>query len=477
MSNNVLSVADVQQAERLWADRNGGSTWPLMVAASKSFVSRFRTEFRRQKMVVFAGNGNNGGDGFYIARLLLDLDMDVSVAAPFGMPPESIDAWRACQAYLEKNGSVTESYKDVSADLFIDALFGIGLNRPLTGSALDVIQWLNAQNKPVYSVDVPSGLNAQTGVPMPVAIQAQATHSFIAFKPGILTHSGPSHCGELRLDTLGVETRSNWSCRQEFESLLPARRSATHKAEHGRVRVVGGLETMTGAAIISAQAALTAGAGRVHLHCDDKGFSAVVARTPEIMTSSVHSLLNDQPDGFYILGPGLGQSSLARQLWQALVPVVGGVLDADGLRMLASQPMPVPDWILTPHEGEAAALLGCSSDTVKFDRPAAAQAVASKYSTTVVLKGAGTIIATPETRVFCHPGSPAMATPGMGDCLAGMIGSLRAQGLCPLDASVAGVNWHATTGGKLAAHQRIVLASDIISKLTIHPELLHSNNG
>ncbi|TCS40799.1 NAD(P)H-hydrate dehydratase [Reinekea marinisedimentorum] len=467
----VCTVQDVQQLEREWASDHDGSTWGLMVAASQSFVARFQADFAGRRVLVVAGNGNNGGDGFYIAKLLLEQDVKVSVATPLGLPPDNIDAFRACQEYQAAGGQMDEHLESAEADLLVDALFGVGLNRPLSGKALVTVTRINRLNLPVYAVDIPSGLHAQTGVCQPVAVHACATHTFIAYKPGQLTAAGPALCGELTLDSLGIQSTSSWRYARAFEPCLPARQGATHKAEHGNLHVVGGLKNMAGAAIITATSALNAGAGRVFLHCHELGHAAALARAPELMTRDVQRLLEEPPEGTYVIGPGMGMSSLAMQLWQVLLPKAKGVMDADALRLLAAQPVPVSGWVLTPHESEAAALLGVTSADIKADRLDSAQELASKYQTTVVLKGAGTIVATTEDIRFCYAGAPEMSTPGMGDCLAGIIGSLIAQGLLPEQAAVAGVNWHAHLGAKLARRQRIVLASDIIPLLKQIPDL------
>jgi NAD(P)H-hydrate epimerase len=461
----VCTVQDVQSLEREWAKKHGDSTWGLMVEASKSFVARFQHQFTGKKVLVVAGNGNNGGDGYYIAKLLRDLNISVVVAAPLGLPPEHIDAHRACQAYIATGGPLSDRFEAIDADIVVDALFGIGLNRPLTGKALVAVSQINRSKLPVLAVDIPSGLDAQTGRCLPTAVQAVSTHTFIAFKPGQLTGAGPAVCGSLQLDSLSISSTSNWRYVDQFKACLPGRQGATHKAEHGDLHVVGGLKNMAGAAVIAASSALNAGAGRVFLHSHESGNLAALMRSPELMTRDVQLLLAEPPKGVYVIGPGMGRSPLAVQLWQTLIPMASGVMDADALRLLAANPVPVSGWVLTPHEGEAAALLGITSAEVKADRLASAQALAARYQTVVVLKGAGTIVATTEDVRFCHAGSPAMSTPGMGDCLAGIIGSLIAQGLLPEQAAVVGVNWHAFLGAKLAETQRIVLASDIMAQL------------
>jgi NAD(P)H-hydrate epimerase len=225
---------------------------------------------------------------------------------------------------------------------------------------------------------------------------------------------------------------------------------------------------MIGASIIAARSALNAGAGRVFLHGNPQSLASVYAMTPEIMVSDQFDSSDDR--SVVVIGPGLGRDERANGLMQMMLSSGnrGGVLDADALRYLArNQTSDVSHWVLTPHENEAAELLDCSSADVRINRPNAALQLAQKYQCVVVLKGAGSIVAYGNQLWFCHSGHPAMATPGMGDCLSGIIGSLIAQGQGSLRAAINGVNWHARLGLSIADKQRIVLASDIIDQLKL----------
>lgn len=461
----VYPVATLGQIEARWAAHPAHARGSLMAAAATSFVAAYPQYLSGSASVlVVTGPGNNGGDGYGIAQLLMMAQVAVQVYAPLGIPRPEQDGHAARAAFLSAGGVELSSWPPGSPEVIIDALFGIGLNRPLQGLALAIVQAINRSGAIILAVDIPSGLSASNGQPLPEAVQALATHSFIGYTPGLLTHWGPSCAGRLSLDRLGIAEQGRWRFHPELDG-LPMRLGNTHKSEQGSVRVVGGRNNMAGAAILSAQAALSAGAGRVYLYCDQEFFPAAVSRAPELMTLASLQLGAD-PSGCYILGPGLGRDPGAADICQALIAQAStGVMDADALRFLAEHRGPVPGWVLTPHEGEAAALLGVSSQAIRDDRAGAALAIAQSYQAVTVLKGAGTLVAYGERLTFCQPGSPAMSTPGMGDCLAGIIGALLAQGLDADQAAIQGVNWHAQLGSQLALKQRVVLASDIINRL------------
>lgn len=468
-SDVVLTAEQVRRAEQRWADEQSAGTWPLMSAAAHSFVRQTLERVRHGSVLVVVGKGNNGGDGYCIAKRLHEAGVTVAVLAPLGEPPPDIDAHRALTEFRATGLPVLIEWPATPFDTVIDALFGSGLNRPLTKSAIAVINRMNQSASDCLAVDIPSGLHADRGQPLPVAVKAHASHSFIAWKPGLLTGEGPACSGQLSLDTLGVAVDSPWR-RNHSIAQLPERRGQTHKARHGNVRVVGGRLGMGGASMIAAAAALVAGAGRVFSHCDAEFVGATLARYPEIMTRpGLPDEIKDDP-AIWLIGPGLGRDAAARNWVAANVSngAKSGVLDADALFHLADMEVDCRGWVLTPHEGEAAHLLGWDSEEIRQNRPIAAQALAERYQTVVILKGAGSIVASVNGLTFCHPGSAAMATPGMGDCLAGIIAALYAQGLSPEDAAINGVNWHARLGQQLASQQRIVLASDVIEALKQH---------
>lgn len=465
--STVLSALEVRQAEQDWAKDSKEGTWPLMLKAGQSFVRQFLDRLVSKRVLVVAGRGNNGGDGYCIARLLLQAGVRVDVLAPIGYPSPEIDAHRAYQECLATGVEPLEAWPETTYDVVIDALFGSGLSRALDRPVQVVIEQMNASGALVLGVDVPSGLNADTGQLMPCAVRCQATHSFISFKPGMLTGEGPQHCGLLTLDNLGMKLSSLSNYNPAVLHSLQ-RVGNTNKARHGRVRVVGGRLGMGGAAIIAAQAALSAGAGRVISHAEAEFISATLTRSPEIMTQP--GLPDDvSGDHVWVLGPGLGRDSKAREQVARHLDQPGstGVLDADALHLIPANRSDLSGWVMTPHEGEAAVLLHKDSDFVRNNRPQAARMLSEQYRTVVVLKGSGSLVAAPGSLWFGHPGHPAMATPGMGDCLAGMIGALLAQGVPPEQAALSAVNWHAQIGAELAENQQLVLATDIIDRLRL----------
>ena len=318
-------------------------------------------------------------------------------------------------------------------------------------------------------MDVPSGLEAATGRADSEALVASRTLSFIAHKVGLLTGDGPALVGRLALERLGVDPGSE--VLGHYLNTAPAwpeRPANGHKGRFGQVAVLAGAPGFGGAGLLAARAALAAGAGRVVWHTEGGNVAAALAAQPELMTAA----LDAPPQGTVVLGPGLGLEQQAEALYRrTLDSVAAGVLDADGLSWLARQPRPLPGWVLTPHPGEAARLLDCSSADIQADRCQAAQALAERYQATVVLKGSGTLVAEGDQLRVVHAGTPAMATPGMGDTLAGLIAALLAQGQTPWQAAQTGAWWHAFLAAERARTHRVVLASDLIAALQRGPQL------
>lgn len=468
----VLSVSEVKACEQAWAVANGGSTWPLMQRAGGAVVKRLLELWPGANVVwVLCGSGNNGGDGYIAASALAREGMEVQVIAPLGEPREGSDARRAYSEFMQEGGKILLEAPEGEAEVLIDALLGTGHRGTLSEPLQKTIQMLQQQCRYRLSVDIPSGLDAMTGLASPGAVVADQTVTFIAHKPGLLTANGPGVSGVLTLESLDVPKPVEHSgLYQQAPALWPERTADAHKGRFGTVRIVAGGEMMGGAGLLAAQAALHAGAGRVFWHTLPEHRLAALMAQPELMTADIEDPLAD-PEATYVVGPGLGQSMMALRHYEAVVSAgFKGVLDADGLTWLASQSAQLPGWVLTPHPGEAARLLSCSVADVQADRYGAAQAIYQAYGATTVLKGAGTVVADRQGWVVVHPGTAAMATPGMGDCLAGMIAALMAQGLAPREAAIAGADRHARLAANLALNQRIVLASDVIDGLRMNPK-------
>ena len=467
---NVLTVNSIQEVERNWGLTDPEGTWPLMVRAAKSFVRQYLRVLTSGTALIVVGPGNNGGDGYLIGKYLVEEGCAPILVNPLGPPRVGSDADQARQLFLTSGGIEHSSIPEREFSVVVDALFGTGLNRTMAAEPVQIINRINQCRCPIYSVDIPSGIQADSGLPMPVSVLATATHSFIAYSAGQLTNVGPLACGDLTLDRLGLESASQWRFDQSLQ-YLPRRMGNTHKAKHGNVRVIGGHKNMPGAGLIAAHSALNAGAGRVFWHGNRDYLAAMLFQAAELMFAEAVTETQLQ-SSVVVIGPGLGLDQTAyNQVFEVLkAPRSKGVIDADALRLLnkvreSGASRPLIDWVLTPHEAEAAALLDWSVEEVQVSRAEACSALVEKYQAVVVLKGAGTIVGFGPELVFCHPGTPAMATPGMGDSLAGIIGALMAQGLAADKAAITGVNWHATVAAAISKRQRIVLASDIIDQL------------
>lgn len=414
-----------------------------------------------QRVLVVAGPGNNGGDGFVVARHLESWWYDVTVLFTGAADRLAADGAAAFAAWRSAGGTTTDRWPTgVQPDLIVDALFGIGLQRPLEGAAADLVLRMNGSTAPVLALDVPSGLHADTGRVLGIAVTATHTATFIALKPGLLTLDGPDHAGELHVFDLGVEVRDavpgHLLDLSSLRSALAPRRGNTHKGSFGNVGIVGGADGMVGAALLAGRAALKLGAGRTYVGC--LGGASVDAAQPELMLRPAADVLS--VDGLSVLavGPGLGPSDAAHALVAAAVGrPVPLLLDADALNLIAADARLAQavtqrshDTLLTPHPAEAARLLGLTTAQVQSDRVAHALLLADRFRAAVVLKGAGSVCALPDGQWFINPtGNPGLASAGMGDVLAGIVAALVAQDCSPVTALLAGVHLHGLAGDRL----------------------------
>jgi hydroxyethylthiazole kinase-like uncharacterized protein yjeF len=411
---------------------------PLMERAGAAVAAAARAMLDEAKgpILIVAGPGNNGGDGLVAARFLRQQGCDVTVVRAGNEPIPERD-WR----------------------LVIDALFGIGLTRAIEGTFATAVERINALSCPVLAIDIPSGLCADTGRVLGTAVRATRTISFIAGKPGLYTLEGPDHCGDILVDTLGValgDPEGRLISTELFRNLLLPRKRNTHKGDYGRVGIVGGAPGMAGAALLAGRAALQLGAGRVYVGMLER--LAVDPLQPELMLRAA----NETPGLADVLaiGPGLGQATEALDLLRRVVDsTLPRVFDADALNLLAAHPVllgkvsrgDTPP-VLTPHPAEAARLLGTTTDAVQADRLAAALELALRHRAVVVLKGCGSVVATPEGQWFINAtGNAGLASAGSGDALTGMIAALLAQHWPPLAATLAAVHLHGAAADTLAA--------------------------
>lgn len=482
-SHRKLFLAQqVRTLDREAAKAMGVTGFALM---SRAGAAAFRLlcayEEAPHSIVVICGTGNNAGDGYVLGRLALEAGLRCRVLFVGGRDRLKGDALRAAEAFRAAGG--TERPFDAGelahADVVVDALLGIGVDRPLTGEWKAAVEAVNAAGAPVLSLDLPSGLNADNGEVMGVCIRARRTVSFVGLKRGSFTGRGPDYCGSVTLDTLGAPEslfegapHVERMAADDLKHGLPRRERNAHKGCFGRVLVVGGDRGYGGAARMAAEAALRTGAGLVSLAVREAYVAAFTAVRPELMCHGVRSgedlegLLDDAD--VVAVGPGLRRGDWGRALWAAVL--ASGkllVVDADALHLLAEAPEQRGDWILTPHPGEAARLLGVSNVQVQADRFAAVEALVERYGGVGVLKGAGTLVAGRGGAIrVCPFGNPGMAAAGMGDVLTGVIAGLLAQGVSRFEAAGLGVLAHALAGDRAARDgQRGLSAMDVVACL------------
>ena len=395
-------------------------------------------------LTVLAGSGNNAGDGYLIAALAQRAGWSVQVLAVADPQRLQGDAASAF-AEAQNSGAAIEAWSVVAPlqGVVVDALLGTGLSGEVREPYAGAIAALNASGLPVMAVDLPSGLCADTGRVLGCAVRAELTVSFIGLKLGLFTGEGPAYVGALVFDDLQADAAiveqfvpgTLRLCEANLPRLAP-RSPTAHKGSFGQVLVIGGDLGTGGAALLSAEAALRCGAGMVTLATRPEHVTASLVRRPEIMCSGVESTYGltalAQRADVLVIGPGLGQAPWGRSLLSLAAQCpVPQVWDADALNLLADNGIEAPDdGLLTPHPGEAARLLQCTTAEVQADRPRAARELARRYRCTVILKGAGSLIAAADGRLaLCSRGHPAMASAGLGDVLAGFAGALLAQGL------------------------------------------------
>lgn len=425
-------------------------------------------------ILVLAGPGNNGGDAFVAATRLRQQQFDVHlvfVGPAECLTTQPVDAATACAHWQEIGGCIETEIPDRHWRLIIDGIFGIGLTRAPSGQAAEIIAAANKLSGrhrcPLLALDCPSGLDTDRGQAPGAVITASHTLTFIAAKPGLYTGDGPDCCGVIRIADLGitpladVPADGNLIDRALFADKFVPRCKNSHKGSHGSAAIVGGADGMLGAALLAGRAALHIGCGRVHLGLLDPHAPACDPQQAELMLQNADSLLATPPalDAFAV-GCGLSTSQTALRLLTDILPQsIPLVLDADALNLLA-QSQEVRDLlqqrtaptVLTPHPGEAARLLGGNTAAIAADRIGSACALATRYSSYCVLKGCGSIVASPNGGWWINTsGNPALATAGSGDVLSGILVALLAQGWPPLAATQAAVHLHGATADALVA--------------------------
>jgi hydroxyethylthiazole kinase-like uncharacterized protein yjeF len=434
--------------------------------ASAELVQQVAPE-KARRILVLAGPGNNGGDAFVAARYLKQWWYDVRVVFTGDAAKLRTDAKAAYDAWHTLGGGVSAAIPvDFDWQIGLDGLFGIGLQRALDERHEALVHALNESAKPVVSIDVPSGLDADTGRVMRVAVRASHTITFLGLKAGLHTLDGPDQAGEIHLEALGIEDQPlpdghGYLVGDEVIAAALHRRALnSHKGRFGDVVIIGGASGMVGAALLAGRAALKLGAGRVLVGLLSEG-AAVDFAQPELMMRSTEELLARKNIGAAVIGPGLGQSDAALHALSKGVRINAPiVLDADALNIIATskalkttlQQRTAPT-LLTPHPAEAGRLLRLETAAVQEDRIASALDLANEFNATVVLKGYGSICAFPEgTWCINTTGNPGMASAGMGDVLSGILGALLAQGAAAHSALLAGVHVHGLGADELVTN-------------------------
>lgn len=480
---NIYSVAAVRETDRVAIEESGVPGYTLMERAGAAAVNASRSRFPNAvRWQVICGAGNNGGDGFVVARLAAEAGIDVSVLTLVDPARLSGDAATAHKEFIAAGGSVMAwaGLLDAKADLIVDAILGSGLERDVAGEFAAAVAAINAHPAPVHAMDIATGIHGDTGAVMGSAVVADLTTTFVGLKAGLFLGSGPDFCGEIAFSDLEIDDECRANIKPVYQRIdqsllkqtLPPRARDAHKGDFGHVLVVGGGPGMSGAARLCAEAALRAGAGRVSLATHPDHAALISAARPELMSHGISDAdellpLLDKVD-VVAFGPGLGQSDWARELFAVVAASDHAtVWDADGLNLLARAPDTRENRVITPHPGEAATLLELDTTAVQADRAMAVDALAGKYGGIAVLKGAGTLISSESGVPFlCTAGNPGMAAAGMGDVLTGIIAALIGQGLSLSVAARAGVELHARAGDLAAeSGERGMLASDLIAAL------------
>ncbi len=519
----VVTAAEMRQIDQDTIEGIGIPGIVLMETAGSAIVRALEQHYPTCKRIgILAGKGNNGGDGIVIARQLAHIGYDVYLFLV--SPPESFTGEAAVNLQIAKNlklrieeiltDATLETKESVSlnhitrCELLVDAIFGTGLRGEVREPIAPLINTINNLPIPILSVDLPSGLDADTGNPLGTCVRADRTVTIGLPKRGLLVYPGAEFAGKLEVVDIGFpeqvidaqNIKVHWTTAAAASEWVPSRPSASHKGTYGRILVIAGATGMTGAAALASKAALRAGGGLVTLATPKHLNPILEGLLPEVMTlplpetdagslavSAVSTILEfaEKTKSVLAIGPGLSQDSETVTLVHQLVREnqeqglgLRMVIDADGLNALAQATELIPrlgkDAVLTPHPGEMARLTNTSVSTLELDRISTAQQFASEHGVTLVFKGAPTVTGTPNGNVWINStGNPGMATGGMGDVLTGVIAGLMAQGVSSERAGALGVYVHGLAGDsvseRLGTHG--LIASDVLEAV---PEAIAS---
>jgi NAD(P)H-hydrate epimerase len=503
----LTTAAEMRKLDRSAIEGRGIPGLALMEAAGRAATNAVRellSDAGPGPVIIVAGKGNNGGDGFVVARRLHDAGVPAQVCLLTAASSLSGDAAVNCDRCLKLGVTVHQEATPAllrsrlaTASVIVDAALGTGLSGEVRGLALAAIEAINAATAPVVAVDIPSGIDADTGAILGEAVRADVTVTFGLSKIGLHQFPGRGSCGQVRVADIGIppdlvaeaNLRANLTEASDAAAMLPPRPPDMHKGVAGRLLVVAGSVGMTGAAALASLAAMRSGAGLVYLACPESLNDILEVKCTEVMTRPLPETdarsLSAAAEGplvdlagdvdAVVLGPGLSQhpetAEVIRSL--ALAADVPLVIDADGLNAfaghaddLAARAAPT---VMTPHPGEMSRLTGLSTREIAADRCAAARSLAEVTGAVVVLKGAGTVTAAPDGEVWINPtGNQGLASGGSGDVLAGMIGAFLAGGSDAPAAAVAGAWYHGRAAEAVARPGgRGMIASDLFAALPL----------
>lgn len=514
----IADAGTIRDIDRVAVEKYGITGLQLMENAGRGVAEVALRELdgaaRGLKAAIFAGKGNNGGDGFVAARHLHNAGIAVIVYTLCKLDELKGDAAANAASWRKMNGRIEEllSIEAVKAaeesiektDVVIDAIFGTGLSDEVAGVHGDAIRLINSFSKKIISIDIPSGIHATTGAVLGEAVKADVTATMAMAKLGLLLYPGRAHAGMVEVVDIGVprevinEPSIKWNLLgpSDISRILKPRKPESHKSSHGHLFILAGSPGLTGAAYMSGAAALRAGAGLVTVGVPESLHDIMEVKTTEVMTVGLPETDRRLGTAAYddirraaanktalVVGPGAGTSEELMKLIELIlqdihIPVV---IDADGLNSFAPRIVSLKglkaEVVLTPHPGEMSRLLNMKIQAIQADRVGAAEKLVELTGATVVLKGAYTVIACPNGQVYLNPtGNPGLATAGTGDILAGMLGAFLAQGYNAFEASAAAVYIHGLAGdeAKKKSGELGMIATDLLGYI---PSLVNSFVG
>jgi NAD(P)H-hydrate epimerase len=474
----LFSAQQSRELDRIAIAEYGYTGLALMKTAGKKAFSNIMKRYSDvHSIIVMCGPGNNGGDGYVVANCAHSIGLDVVVVQ--AGKTKTTESVQVCREFTNNGGRIQNDLPEQIPDsgLIIDGLLGTGLDQAPVGRYADMIRAVNQCACPVVALDIPSGLHSDTGYAFDPCIEAAMTVTFIGQKFGLFTAQGRNCCGVIEYESLELPA-------ELYDSIDPAGRIInnpeyrervpdSHKGDYGNVVIAGGDQGMLGATLLAGLSALRCGSGLVTILSTSSHMDMPALHSPELMSQCIENTpglnrLCDRSD-VIVLGPGLGQSDWSKKVFNTALDLHKPmVVDADALTMLAREPVKRDNWVLTPHPGEAARLLGCSTMEIQQDRLKSVIAITRKYGGVCVLKGAGTLVADESRKVqVSDNGNSGMATAGMGDVLSGIIGSLMGQNLSNFEAAKTGVWLHGACADKKASEigMASLLASDILEML------------